>query len=74
MWFTGAGVSDHGPPIESEMQKHIRCAPYHPSSNGAVERFIQAFKKGLRATGTKEATFCQDLMYFLGLLHTLQQV
>ena len=25
--------------------KHIRCAPYHPSSNGCTERFVQTFKK-----------------------------
>ena len=29
--------------------KHIRSAPYHPSSNGLVERFIQTFKKAMRA-------------------------
>ena len=27
--------------IKSNGVKHIRCAPYHPSSNGAVEQFIQ---------------------------------
>ena len=24
--------------------KHIKCAPYHPSSNGAAERFIPTLK------------------------------
>ena len=24
--------------------KHNRVAPYHPSSNGAVERLVQSFK------------------------------
>ena len=30
--------------------KHIRCAPYHPSSNGAAERFIQTFKQAMNAS------------------------
>ena len=46
-------VSDSGPQFTSEefqtfMKqngiKHIRCAPYHPSSNGAAEQFVQTFK------------------------------
>ena len=27
--------------------KHIQSAPYHPSSNGAVECFIQTLKKSI---------------------------
>ena len=51
-------VSDNGPQFTSEEFrhfvkdngiKHIRCAPYHPASNGAVERFNQTFKQALRA-------------------------
>ena len=54
-------VSDNGPQfassefslfLKSNGVKHIRCAPYHPSSNGAVERFIQTFKKAMKAEGT----------------------
>ena len=30
--------------------KHIRSAPYHPSSNGQVERFVQTLKRSLRAS------------------------
>ena len=46
-------ISDNGPQFTSEefqtfMKqngiKHIRCAPYHPSSNGAAEQFVQTFK------------------------------
>ena len=52
-------VSDNGPQFISEefadfMKKngikHIRCAPYHPASNGAVERFIQTFKQAMKAS------------------------
>ena len=27
--------------LKSNGIKHIRCAPYHPASNGAVERLVQ---------------------------------
>ena len=33
--------------------KHLRSAPYHPATNGLAERFIQTFKKAMRA-GIKE--------------------
>ena len=51
-------VSDNGPQFVSEEfrsflkrngVKHIRCAPYHPSSNGAAERFVQTFKRAMQA-------------------------
>ena len=65
-------VSDNGPQFVSEEfraflkgngVKHIRCSPYHPSSNGAVERFVQTFKKAMRAQ--KADCFHQQLMSFL---------
>ena len=52
-------VSDNGPQfVSSEFAsflkgngvKHIRCAPYHPSSNGAAERFVQTFKRSMKAS------------------------
>ena len=55
-------VSDNGPQFTSDEFrhfvkdngiKHIRCAPYHPASNGAVERFNQTFKQTLRGQGKR---------------------
>ncbi len=52
-------VSDNGPQfISAEFAtfakkngiKHIRCAPYHPSSNGLAEYFIQTFKRAMKAS------------------------
>ena len=52
-------VSDNGPQFASEEFatftkangiRHTRCAPYHPSSNGAVERFVQTCIKGMQAS------------------------
>ena len=44
-------VSDNGSQFTSEEFaksngiKHIRCSPYQPASNGAVERLVQIFRK-----------------------------
>ena len=49
-------VMDNGPQFVSEEfamftkvngVKHIKNAPYHPSTNGAVERLVQIFKKAM---------------------------
>lgn len=49
-------VSDSGPQfVSKEFERfteangihHIMSAPYHPSTNGLAERFIQTFKKGI---------------------------
>ena len=51
-------VSDNGPQFSSDEfaqfmkangVKHIRSAPYHPSSNGLAERFVQTFKRAMKA-------------------------
>ena len=51
-------VSDNGPQFSSEefstfMKqngiKHTKCSPYHPSSNGAVERLVHTFKQAMKA-------------------------
>jgi len=50
--------SDNGPQFTSEEfrafmrnngVKHYTSAPYHPATNGLAERFVQTFKKGLKA-------------------------
>ena len=67
-------VSDNGPQFISadfaefmKMNgvKHIRCAPYHPSSNGAAERFVRTVKEALEATEMDGRTFQQRLQNFL---------
>ena len=45
--------------------KHIRCAPYHPSSNGAVERFVQTFKRAMKAGESDTFPLHQRLSNFL---------
>ena len=66
-------VSDNGPQFTSEefasfMKrngiKHIRCAPYHPSSNGTAERFVQTFKKAMKASRNS----CPPSLYFSAYL------
>ena len=46
-------VSDNGPQFTSnefaEFVKDIRSALYHPSSKGLAERFVQMFKKAMKA-------------------------
>ena len=43
-------VSDNGPQfLRLNGVRHIRCAPYHPSSNGAVEMFVRTFKEAMKA-------------------------
>ena len=57
-------VSDNGPQFIAEefatflkqnAVKHIKCAPYHPSSNGLAERFVRTFKEAMR-TGDRDNT------------------
>ena len=50
-------VSDNGPPFNSYTMKtffnfhgikHLNSPPYHPASNGLVERFVRSFKEGIK--------------------------
>ena len=67
-------VSDNGPQFVSQELatflkmngvKHIRCAPYHPASNGAAERLVQTFKKAMKAGVTTTRPVEQALSSFL---------
>ena len=67
-------VTDNGPKFTSEefsvfMRlngiKHIRVAPYHPSSNGAAERFVQTFKKAMKDSSNVAGGVQQRLAAFL---------
>jgi len=45
--------------------KQIRSAPFHPSSNGDAEQFVQAFKRAMKASERSDATFNHRLNNFL---------
>ena len=45
--------------------KHIKNAPYNPSTNGAVERLVQTFKKAMKAGVHDGRTHSQRLASFL---------
>ena len=45
--------------------KHIRCAPYHPSSNETAEHFVQTFKKAMKASRDTSLTHAQRYNFLL---------
>jgi len=72
-------VSDNGPQFTLDKFaeflrrngiKHIRSAPYHPSTNGLAERFMQTFKRALQASEQSGRSFNQRLVNFLFSYHT----
>ena len=76
-------LSDNGPQFISEKFshftkgngiKHIKCALYHPSSNVAVERFIQTFKLALKARSDEKIPFdlksASFLLTYLSTAHS----
>ncbi|CAC5415741.1 Uncharacterized protein K02A2.6 [Mytilus coruscus] len=67
-------VSDNGPQFTSQefenfMQlngiKHTRSAPYHPSTNGLAERFVQTFKQALKSSSNDSGTVSKKLAVFV---------
>ena len=44
---------------------HITGAPYHPSTNGAIERTVQTMKKSLKSTVNETGTIQTKLSRFL---------
>ena len=45
--------------------RHIRCAPYHPASNGLVECFVRTFKQALKARASSGLPLQNCLASFL---------
>ena len=67
-------VSDNGPQFTSAEFadfcrvngiKHIRTSPYHPSSNGLAERFVQSFKLAMKKSEKDGLSIAQCLASFL---------
>ena len=72
-------VSDNGPQFTSSDfamflkqngVKHVRSAPYHPSSNGAAERFVQTFKRAMKQNELHGVPSQKQLPAFLLSYHT----
>ncbi len=54
--------------------KHIRSSPYHPSTNGLAERFVQTFKKAMKASEGSGKPSSHRLADFLFLYRTTPHV
>ena len=73
-------VSDNGLQFTSEEFKrfmkgngirHIRCAPYHPASNGLAERFVRSFKEAMKAAKHDGLSLNHSLENFLFTYRTI---
>ena len=73
-------VSDNGPAfVSKELEefmknngiRHVKSAPYHPSTNGLVERAVQTFKKAMKKqSGTLQTRLSRFLFKYRTTPHT----
>ena len=60
--FTSQEFSDF---VQANGIKHIRSAPYHPSTNDQAERFVQTFKRAMKAGEREGRSLKTRLAQFL---------
>ena len=60
--FTSEEFADF---IKANRIKHIRSAPYHPSTNGLAESFVQTFKRAMKTSAQDEPNLNTWLSQFL---------
>jgi len=67
--FTSAEFADF---LTENGIKHVKSAPFHPSSNGLAERAVQSFKNGMKkmGEGTVETKLSRYLMRYRITPHT----
>ena len=73
-------ITDNGPQFTAEEFKqfcigsginHALTAPYHPSTNGEAERFVQTFKTSMQKhNGALQKNLCQFLLHYRSTPHT----
>ena len=51
--------------MKSNGVKHIKCSPYHPSSNGVAEHLVQTFKRSVKAAEQQGKSVSQRICEFL---------
>ena len=57
--------SEFGHFLAANEVKHLRCAPYHPASNGAVERLVHTVKRAIKSCQRHGVELDQILANFL---------